>query len=115
MTENNTTASTRFAKRQIDALPAQQGMLAVGERRDAVKPEPRRPAPYRDIAMLQAEAARFVAALQSAEQEDRGQAQRDRDDRSGKILLVLVLMQRHARPLLPPIAPPLIRRHSHNT
>src|SRR5260370_14682957 len=97
MTENNTTASTRFAKRQIDALPAQQRVLAVGERRDAVKPQPRRPAPYRDIAMLQPEPARLVAALQSAEQEVRGQAQRHRDDRRGKILLVLVLMQGHAR------------------
>ena len=88
---------SRFAKRQIDALPAQQRMLAVGERRDAVKHKPRRPAPYHDIAMLEPKAARLVAALQSAEQEDRGQAQRHRDDRRGKILLVLVLMQGHAR------------------
>ena len=40
--------------------------------------------------------ARFVAALQAAEQEDRRQAQRDRDDRRAEIVLVLVLMQRHA-------------------
>src|SRR5258705_13808551 len=47
--------------------------------------------------MLKPKAARPVASLQSTEQEGRGQAQRDRDDRRGKILLVLVLMQGHAR------------------
>ena len=57
------------------------GMLAVGERRDAVKGQPRRPAPHHDIAMLEPKAARLVAALQTAEQEDRGQSQRHRDDR----------------------------------
>src|SRR6266478_198109 len=95
--KKDNTALARLPKCQIDALPAQQRVLAVSERRDAVKGEPRRPAPYRDIVMLHPKAARFVAALQSAEQEDRGQAQRDRDDRHGKIVLVLVLMQGHAR------------------
>ena len=56
-------ASARFAERQVDALAAQQGVLAVGERRDAVKDQPRRAAPDRDIAMLQPEALRLVAAL----------------------------------------------------
>ena len=74
------------------------GVLAVGERRDAVKEQPRRSAPYHDVAMLQPVTARLVATLQSAEQEDRGQPERHRDDRRGKILLVLVLMQRQRAP-----------------
>ena len=64
-----------FSKRQIDALPAQQRMLAVGERRYAMKRQPRRPAPHRDVAMLEPEAARLVAAREPAEQEGRRQAQ----------------------------------------
>src|SRR5580700_7031913 len=70
-------------------------MLTVGERRDAMKEKPGRPAPYHDIAMLQPIASRLVAAFYSAEQEDRRQAQRNRDDRRAEIGLVLVLMQGH--------------------
>ena len=51
----NKKCSPRLAKRQIDALPAQHGMLAVGERRDAVKHQPRRAAPHHDVAVLAAE------------------------------------------------------------
>src|SRR5215212_1225227 len=65
------TRSARLAKRQIYALPAYQGVLAVHERRDTVKGKPRRSAPHRHVAMLNAKAVWFVAALQSAEQEDR--------------------------------------------
>src|SRR5260370_23846561 len=43
--------SMRLAEGQVDALTAQQMMFAVGERRDAVKEQPRRAAPYHDIAM----------------------------------------------------------------
>jgi hypothetical protein len=70
-----TTKSPRLAECQIDPLPAQQGMLAIRQRRDAVKLKPRWAAPHHDVAMLKPKPARPVAALQSAEQEDRGQAQ----------------------------------------
>src|SRR5579863_320906 len=90
-------SSPHLPERQVDTLPAHQRMLAVGKRRDAVKVEPRRAAPYSDVAMLQPEPARFVAAHQSAEQESRGQAERHRYDRRAEIELVPVLMQRHAR------------------
>src|SRR3984957_17650241 len=43
----------RFPERQVDALPAHHGMLAVRQRRHAVKRQPRGAAPYRDIAVLQ--------------------------------------------------------------
>ena len=55
--------SARFPESQVDALPAQQRMLAVRQRCDAVKGQPRRAAPHRDIAVLQPEAPRLVAAL----------------------------------------------------
>src|ERR1700687_1851747 len=87
-------------------------MLTVRERRDAVKPEPRRPAPHRDVTMLQPKPKRFVAALQSAEQEDRGQAQRYRDDGCAEIGLVLVLMQGHPRTGLVAIDQACIRKKS---
>src|SRR5580658_8040265 len=51
--ESRKERSPRLADCEIDALPAQQGMLAVGQWCDAVKRQPRRAAPYRDIAMLQ--------------------------------------------------------------
>src|SRR5580704_17314577 len=94
--ESRKERSPRLAEREIDALPAQHGLLAVGQWCDAVKRQPRRAAPYRDVAMLQPKPVRFVAALQSAEQKNRRQAQRHRDDRRGQIKLVLVLMQGHA-------------------
>src|SRR3954462_7541986 len=62
-----------------------------------MKGEPRRPAPHDDVTMLQPKAARLVAAFQSAKQEDGGQPQGNRDDRSAEVGLVLVLMQRHPR------------------
>ena len=79
----------------LPKLAAHQGMLAVGERGNAVKEQPRRPAPYDDIAMCQPKFLGFVAALQSTEQEDRGDSKRHRHDRRTKILFILVLMQRH--------------------
>src|SRR5207248_2439992 len=45
--------SARLAKGQIDPLPAQKRMLAVGQRRDAMEEQPGRPAPHRDVAVLQ--------------------------------------------------------------
>src|SRR5689334_2568916 len=82
---------TGLPKGQIDALAAHHRVLAVGQRRDTVKEQPGRPAPYRDVAMLQPKPARLVGALQPAEQEDRRQAKRHRDDRRVEILLVPVL------------------------
>src|SRR3982074_1232481 len=72
-------------------------MLAVGQRRDAMEGQPRRPAPDRYIAMLQPKPFWLVAALDAAEQEDRGKPKGDRDDRRAKIVLVPVLMQGHPR------------------
>src|SRR6201982_4176107 len=72
-------ALTRFSKRQVDTPATEQGMLAVGERRDAVKEHPRRPAPHHDVAVLQPKALRPVAAPWSAPQENRRQAKRHRN------------------------------------
>src|SRR5436190_17652773 len=91
--EGKRSTSARFSKRQVDALAAQNGVFAIGERGYAVKEQPRRPAPYDDVAMGQPKSSRLVAALQSAEQEDRRNSQRHRDDRRPEILLVPVLMQ----------------------
>src|SRR5258708_5873570 len=111
---DGTADSARLAKRQIDSLPAQQGVLAVGERRNAVKEKPGRPAPYHDIAMLQPKAAWLVAPFQPAEQEDRRQPQRNRNDRRAEIGLVLVLMQRHPGAGLIAIDQARIRREAIN-
>jgi hypothetical protein len=62
--------SPHLSEGQIDALPAHQWVLAVGKRSDTVKGEPSRTAPYCDVAMLQAEPACLVAALQPAEQKN---------------------------------------------
>src|SRR5262249_25656817 len=90
-------ALTRFSKRQVDTPAAEQGMLAVGEQRDAVKEQPRRPAPHHDVAVFQPEALRPVAAPWSAPQENRGQAKRHRNNRLVEVFLVAILMQRQAR------------------
>src|SRR5579862_1724853 len=73
-------------------------MVAFRQRRNTVIEQPRRPAPHRDIAVLQPKPARLVTSLQATKHEDRGQAQRDRDDRSAEIKFVLILMQGHLRP-----------------
>src|SRR5947209_4728352 len=72
-------------------------MLAIPQRRDAVKGKPCRAAPHDQIAMLQPKTLWCVAAFQSAEQKRRGQPERNRDDRGGEIVLILVLMQGHSR------------------
>src|SRR3954449_4749254 len=82
--------SPRLSKSQVDALPSEQRVFAVGKRRYAMEKQPRRPAPYHDIAMLQPVALRLVAAFGAAEHEDGGQAQRDRHDGRGVVLFVLV-------------------------
>src|ERR1700761_1675980 len=88
---------SRLAESQIDALAAEQRVLAIGERRHTMEEQPRRAAPDHDIAVLQPVANGLVRSLQATEHEDRRQAQRHRDDRRGEILLIAVLMQRHAR------------------
>ena len=54
----------RFPERQVDALAAEQRVLAIGERRHAVKGEPRRAAPDHDVAMHQTVTHRPVCTLQ---------------------------------------------------
>ena len=46
-----------FPECQIDAFPAYESVLAVRERRDAVKCEPHRPTPHRGVAVFQSKAA----------------------------------------------------------
>src|SRR3974390_3133785 len=86
----------RLAESQIDAPASEQRMLAIGKGRNAMKEKPRRPAPHDDVAMQQPTPLRLVAAHWPTEQEDRRQSQRHRDDRCVEILLVPVLVQRHA-------------------
>src|SRR5687767_14896894 len=45
-------ASPRFSKSQVDALAAHDRVFAIGERRHAVKEQPRRAAPNHDVAVL---------------------------------------------------------------
>src|SRR5581483_1980766 len=89
--------SSYLAKRQIETLRSHHGVIAFGERRDAVIEQPRRSAPHRDIAMLEAKAPRLVAPLQAAEHENRRQTERYRDNRRAEVEFILVLMQRHLR------------------
>src|SRR5262245_39514150 len=70
-----------LAEGEVDAPAAEHWMLALGKRRHAMKGQPRRPAPDHDVAMHQAIAHGLVRSLQPAPQEDRGQAERHRDDR----------------------------------
>src|SRR5215207_8722664 len=60
--------SPRSSKSQVDALAAHQRVLAIGERRHAVKEQPRRPAPDHDVTMLQTVTHRLVGPLQPAKQ-----------------------------------------------
>src|SRR3546814_16651770 len=72
--------------------------LACPEGRDAVMGEAAAATPYGDVAALQPNSPRSVAAGGAAEQEDRRQAERDRDDGRLEVALVAVLMQRKTRP-----------------
>ena len=83
---------------QIDAAIAGQRIVAVGQRRDAVINQPIRTAPNDDVAALQRNAPRPVAAAVAAEQEYRRQSERNRDDRRGQVALVLVPVQRQSCP-----------------
>src|SRR5665213_2370499 len=92
--------SKRPAERQIDAATPGQLIVAVVERLDAVKGQPRGAAPHGDVAAFQPEPARPVAAPRAAEQEHRRQPERDRDDGRREVALVLVLMQRQPLSLI---------------
>src|SRR6266849_4225080 len=72
-------------------------MLAVFESIDAVIGEPRRAAPYHDVAVPQLYARDAIISSEAAEQELGGKPQRDRHDRSGEIGFILVLMQAQLR------------------
>src|SRR4051794_27383899 len=76
-----TVSSACPAKGQVDARTAECAVLAVRQRGNAVEEKPRRPAPHDDVAMGQPKPPWLVAALGAAEQEDRRQPERDRDDR----------------------------------
>ena len=56
-------------------------MLAIGEWRDAVIGEPGRAAPHHDVTMDEPVAPWLVGTRETTEQESRGQAELDRDDR----------------------------------
>src|ERR1700730_7398820 len=86
-------ASQRLAECQIDAAPPGERVVAVGERVDAVERQPGGAAPDHDIAALERDAPWPVTAFCAAEQEHRRQAERDRYDRLGKVLLVAILVQ----------------------
>ena len=93
----NSAFSARLPKREIHALAAEKRVFAVRERRHTVKEQPRGPAPHRDVAMLQPIALRPVVTCCAAKQEYCRQTERHRNDGRGKIPLVAILVQRHAR------------------
>ena len=72
--------SAHLAEGQAEALPADHGMVTGFHRQHAMETQAVGPAPDHDIAMHQRGAYRLVAAREAAEQEGRGQPQRDRTD-----------------------------------
>ncbi|OMP13661.1 hypothetical protein COLO4_01197, partial [Corchorus olitorius] len=89
--------SAGLAEREVDALAAQRCVRMVFERCDAVITQAIRPAPDDNITVKQGNALRLVGTAMAAKQEDGRHAERHGDDRRAVILLVFVLMQRHAR------------------
>ena len=87
-------ARTRHAERQVPARAAQQVVVAVLERIDAVVGHARGAAPDQHIAVLQRHALHRVAAAQAAPQKGGTQSQRHRDDGRRQVGLVLVAVQR---------------------
>lgn len=88
-------ASAGLAEGEVDAARAGGGVLAVLERRDAMKAQPRRAAPDEDVAVLERDAPGLVAAGVAAPQEGGRQAEGDGHDGLGEVPLVLVLVQGH--------------------
>ena len=78
-------------------MAAQQGVLALRERRDAMKGKPRRPAPHHDVAMLEPEALVLSLRFRPPNRKIAGRPSDTETIGAPKSLLVLVLMQRHPR------------------
>ena len=89
-------ASVRHAEGQINALAAQQIVLAVGERCHPMKEQPRRSTPHHDIAMLQPKAAACPSAPVRLTGRSRATPATPRRG-AAEIALVPVLMQGHPR------------------
>src|SRR5258705_4548854 len=87
------TGSACLPERQVDPVAAQQRMMSLLERHDAVIPEPGGTAPDHYVAVSQRDATRRLISTQTAEQEHSRQSEGDRHDRRLEIPLVLVLMQ----------------------
>src|SRR5215510_10279263 len=68
-------------------------MVPFGKRSDTVIDEAGGPTPHDDITVFEPQAAHRVRATLAAPQEDRGQAERNRNDRSRCIHLVTILMK----------------------
>ena len=71
--------------------------MAVFERKHTVMAQARRAAPDHDIAMMQRHSSMPVGPRVAAEQENRRQTERYRNDGCAEITFVLILMQRKAR------------------
>jgi hypothetical protein len=66
-----------FPEREVDPAAPELRVFAIFERRDAVKEETGRPAPYHDVAMPEGVLRYRIGALWSSEQEDGGKSERD--------------------------------------
>src|SRR2546422_8238724 len=90
------TESGRLPERQVDTVPAHQGMMSLLERHDAVIPKSGGTSPDHHVAVSQRDATWRIRSMEPAEQEDGRQSERDRHDRRLEIPLVLVLVERQA-------------------
>src|SRR5439155_2968972 len=90
------TDSGRLPERQVDTVPAHQGMMSLLERHDAVIPKSGGTSPDHHVAVSQRDATWRIGSMESAEQEDGRQSERDRHDRRLEVPLVLVLVERQA-------------------
>jgi hypothetical protein len=72
--------SERAAECQVDPHAPNLRMLAILQHCNAVVAEPRRPAPDRNVTVTQRVFLYRIGALQSAELEGRGQAERSGND-----------------------------------
>src|SRR5690606_40337906 len=93
----NLCGGRRAPECQVHACRAQARMMVLGHRQYAVIAQTRRAAPDHHIAVLQWHAPRRVAALPATPEEHGVYAQRHRYDGRTHVLLVLVLVQAHAR------------------
>src|SRR6266545_4852982 len=82
------------AERQIDPVMTGERMVSIGERLDPVEGEPCRATPHDNITALQPHATWPIVTTRAAEEKDRRQPERDRDDRRAEVALVPVLVHR---------------------